>query len=59
MNVNTVNLPRRDRRLHIINQFSNKPEFSFCLIDAIEHERRAYGLWQILQQVVCKELVKK
>ncbi len=60
MNVNAVNLSKRaDRRFHIVNQFSNRPEFSFCLVNAIVHEHGAYGLWQTLQQVVQKELLKK
>lgn len=42
MNVNAVNLSKRaDRRFHIVNQFSNRPEFSFCLVNAIVHERGA------------------
>ncbi len=54
--VNAVNLKQRtDRQVHILKQFSDKPEFLFNIVPAIIHEKGAYGLWQTISQIVNKE----
>lgn len=56
MNVFAMNLKlRTDRKKHIIDQFSDKPEFNLSVVPAIEHEIGAFGLWQTILQIVRSE----
>jgi|AGTN01.3.fsa_nt_gi hypothetical protein len=51
--VTIINLAHRtDRREHILKQFSDKPEFTFTIVPAIEHTKGAYGLWKTIQLIV-------
>lgn len=48
-----VNLKsRKDRLKHIKQQFKNKPEFDFRIIEACLHEKGNIGLWQSFQKVI-------
>lgn len=48
-----VNLKsRKDRLKHIKQQFKNKPEFDFHIIEACLHEKGNMGLWQSFQKVI-------
>lgn len=48
-----INLPERtERRDHILQQFSGKPEFDITLVEAIKHEVGALGLWLSIRKVI-------
>lgn len=48
-----INLKERiDRRLHILQEFANKPEFDVRVVDAIKHKTGAVGLWQTIRKCV-------
>lgn len=48
-----INLPhRRDRRLHILQQFAGKAEFDIKIVDACTHAIGAVGLWQSILKVI-------
>jgi glycosyl transferase family 25 len=50
-------IERVDRKNFIIDQFSNKEEFSLEVVDAIRHPVGAYGIWQTLQRMLKDEAV--
>ena len=51
--VYAINLPeRKERRVHIENQFMGKEEFDLTIIDACKHENGAYGLWLSIRKVI-------
>ncbi len=57
--VYAINLPNRnDRRVHISNQFKDKPEYNLIVFPAIQHKIGAFGLWQTLKQIVKMEVDK-
>ncbi len=45
---------RPDRLTHLQQQFKNKPEFKVCIVEAVEHEVGAVGLWMS----ICKAIRK-
>lgn len=48
-----INLPERtERRDHILQQFSGKPEFDITLVEGIKHEVGALGLWLSIRKVI-------
>lgn len=53
MEVFVINLKRRiDRKEHTINQFKNKSEFNLTIVEAIEHQNGAIGLWQTFRKIL-------
>lgn len=60
IDLNIVNLKERsDRRKHLLRQFHNKSEFNVEIVDAIKHQKGAYGLWQTFQKIVAVQHAKK
>lgn len=48
-----INVKERvDRRKHIIQQFSDKPEFDMSIIDAAKHSIGAIGLWETTLKII-------
>lgn len=47
---------RKDRLKHILNEFKNKPEFDIEIIEAVQHEVGAIGLWLSFQKVIKKAI---
>ena len=48
-----INLKSRsERKRHILGQFEGKPEFKVQVIEAIQAESGALGLWQTLQHIM-------
>ncbi|MGJ1195096.1 hypothetical protein ACR777_02375 [Sphingobacterium spiritivorum] len=48
-----INLKERiDRRIHIINEFRDKPEFEIFLFEAIRDNIGALGLWKSIRHIV-------
>lgn len=45
---------RKDRLKHIQNEFKNRSEFDIEIIEAIQHEIGAVGLWLSFQKVIKK-----
>lgn len=55
INTFIVNLMiRTDRKKHSIEQFNDKSEFNFNIIEAIEHKRGANGLWETILGIIRK-----
>ncbi|QOD67373.1 hypothetical protein HF329_33540 [Chitinophaga oryzae] len=53
-----VNLRKRtDRKEHILQQFANREEFDVTIVEAIEHDTGAVGLWKTIG-VILKEMVR-
>lgn len=46
---------RKDRRASILEQFNNRSEFDFHLVDAIEMKNGPWALWQTFYRIVEKE----
>ncbi len=44
---------RRDRKQHVLNEFSNKAEFDVTIVKAIEHVKGAHGLWLTISHIAC------
>ncbi|NQX56818.1 glycosyl transferase [Pedobacter panaciterrae] len=52
-----INLTKRtDRREHIINEFNTRKGFDFVLINAIEHESGAFGLWTTIKTIIKRQM---
>lgn len=50
---NIINLAKRtDRKSHALAQFAGKAEFTIQLVNAIENENGALGLWQTILQIL-------
>jgi hypothetical protein len=48
-----VNLPnRKDRRTHILREYSGFNDFSLCIVAARIHKIGAVGLWKTIQQIL-------
>lgn len=48
-----INLAKRsDRRVHILKQFANRPEFNVKIVEAVENENGALGLWQTITHII-------
>lgn len=48
-----INLKKRiDRKKHIIQQFDNMPFFKLTVVNAIEHQIGAVGLWETVRKIV-------
>lgn len=48
-----INLAKRpDRRVHILKQFANRPEFNVKIVEAVENENGALGLWQTITHIM-------
>lgn len=43
---------RQDRLKHIQSEFKNKSEFDITIIEAIQHEIGAVGLWKSFQEII-------
>jgi len=43
---------RSDRKISIINEFNDKPEFKLNIINAIEDVNGAFGLWKTIQSIL-------
>jgi glycosyl transferase family 25 len=43
---------RTERRSHILREFEGRDEFMLQIIDAIEDENGAWGLWQTIRKIV-------
>lgn len=51
--VYAINLARRrDRKNSIINEFSNLEEFDFSIVEAVEHDIGAVGLWLSIKKII-------
>lgn len=48
-----INLPERnDRRIHIEEQFKEKPEFDVTIIEACKHKIGSLGLWFSIRKII-------
>lgn len=53
INTYVINLEKRpDRRVHILKQFANRPEFNVKIVNAVENENGALGLWQTITHII-------
>lgn len=43
---------RAERRTHILKEFEGREEFRLEIVDAIEDENGAWGLWQTIREIV-------
>jgi len=51
-----INLKKRiDRKLNLVREFEDKPEFTLKFIDAIENEIGAIGLWESIVKIIRDE----
>lgn len=52
-----INLPeRKERRIHIENQFAGRKEFDTIIVDGIKHNIGALGLWLSIRKVVSQAI---
>jgi|GEM_PF-151001 hypothetical protein len=55
-----INLRKRiDRKLHILSQFNNRPEFDIEIIEAKEHIVGAFGLWLTIKDILVSDEILK
>jgi len=48
-----INLKRRtDRKTHILGEFLDKEEFNITIVEAVEHQRGATGLWETIKKII-------
>lgn len=48
-----INMKKRvERKIHIIKQFENKPEFDVKIVEACENKIGAIGLWQSMLKII-------
>ena len=48
-----INLSKRtDRKMHILEQFNDKPEFNLQIVQAVQNEIGAIGLWKTIKHIL-------
>jgi hypothetical protein len=54
-----INLKKRaDRKLHLLQEFENRKEFSLRVIEAVDDEWGARGLWNSIVKILREETIK-